>query len=618
MAFFFNDHIHTKSFTPREHQIELLYSAKERNIIICLGKSFDQTFIVTKLIQELAIDNRKSLASDGKRTIYLLENKETCAAKATHIQQLTDLKVLHCDDVDDFDSEAFSTDVQVLILTVEACHGLLSAGKILPDQINLLVIDKCHNSVTSKEVSDILSIFKSSDNSAKIVGFAVPLYSLTKEPGQLSFEIERIESLLRCQIETASDLLSILRYSPKPKEYMLGYKIEERKDEERYLRECTDVTMEFLHDHRYDPTEIYSEEFLEDIKKIPDPTEKPCEMIREFLYILETLGLWAADRAALILLLLIEKLKIKTPYERHYLLLSVVATLFLKIRAYCDDTFSGLTDAEKIYKFSTPKIHRLIEILKTFTPPIKEESTDDKSDSANNKEQTNHEKSVKTFHRRTDGGFKKPRTFRYPRGLTDPDLLCGVIFVDNSVTAKVLFYLLNELSKNEENFRFLSPLYTCEKTNDDIFCGRDLETEYRKQEEVLKKFRIHECNLLISTAILEEGIDIPKCNFVMRFDFPKNYQSYVQCKSRARATDALHILLVPESESREFVHRLAHYHYIEKILLLKCSSKEASELEEAEADAYESLMPEYKPLEGVDAPKVTLNTAISLVNRYVY
>lgn len=34
---------------------------------------------------------------------------------------------------------------------------------------------------------------------------------------------------------------------------------------------------------------------------------------------------------------------------------------------------------------------------------------------------------------------------------------------------------------------------------------RDPETEYRKQEEVLKRFRIHECNLLIATAILEEG-----------------------------------------------------------------------------------------------------------------
>ncbi|XP_011502153.1 PREDICTED: endoribonuclease Dcr-1 isoform X2 [Ceratosolen solmsi marchali] len=44
--------------------------------------------------------------------------------------------------------------------------------------------------------------------------------------------------------------------------------------------------------------------------------------------------------------------------------------------------------------------------------------------------------------------------------------------------------------------------------------------------------------------------------------------------------------------------------------------KEASELEEYEADVYDSLIPEYKPLPDVDAPKVTSKSAISLVNRY--
>ncbi|OXU22125.1 hypothetical protein TSAR_000757 [Trichomalopsis sarcophagae] len=620
MALFFNDHIHTKSFTPREHQVELLYSAKEKNIIICLGKITEQTFIVTKVIQELAINNRRTLSHDGKRTIYLLENEEACTEKANHIKQLTDLKVLKCNDVKDFDSIEFSSNTQVLILTVDMCSKLLLDDKINPNQINLLIIDKCHNLVTNCKLSKILNIFRNCDSTTKIIGFAVPLYSLTKEPGALSYEIERIESLLQCQIETASDLLSILRYSPKPKEYLLAYKIEDKKVVEKVITDFASFTLNFLSDHRYDPTEIYSEEFLEDIKKIPNPVHKPCQMIEEFLRILNTLGLWAADKAALVLLMLIEKLKIKTPYERHYLLFNVVATLFLKIRAYCDDIFNGLTEAEKILKFSTPKIHRLIEVLKTFSPPPKEETVTEnnrveKNDSANTKDQ-NHDKSVKTLHKKTDGGFKKFRPFRHSRGLTDPDLLCGVIFVDDAVTAKVLFYLLNEMSKCEESLHFLSPLFTSEKSNDELFCGRDLELEYRKQEEVLKKFRIHECNLLISTSILEEGIDIPKCNFVMRFEFPKNYQSYVQCKSRARATDALHVLLVPEIESEVYIQRLAHYHYIEKILLSKCTTKEAEECEETEADAYDSLLPEYKPLDEEDAPKVTLNSAISLVNRY--
>lgn len=52
----------------------------------------------------------------------------------------------------------------------------------------------------------------------------------------------------------------------------------------------------------------------------------------------------------------------------------------------------------------------------------------------------------------------------------------------------------------------------------------------------------------------------------MRYDFPKTYQSYVQCKSRARATDALYVLLVPQEMSKEYIWQLAQYHYIEKVL----------------------------------------------------
>lgn len=133
----------------------------------------------------------------------------------------------------------------------------------------------------------------------------------------------------------------------------------------------------------------------------------------------------------------------------------------------------------------------------------------------------------------------------------------------------------------------------------------------------------------------------------MRFDFPKNYRSYVQCKSRARAVDALHVLLVSEPISKECVWQLSQYHYIEKvpgfipyygtfiflhlccllinwyrlfsllqILLSKCSSMEPNESEEMQADACASMIPQYKPLDIEDAPKVTFNSAISLVNRY--
>ena len=113
---------------------------------------------------------------------------------------------------------------------------------------------------------------------------------------------------------------------------MIEYDEGEKSCLYKAIETCANHAMNFLKDHRYDPTEIYTEEFFEDIKKIPDPTQKPCEMIEDFLYILQTLGPWCADRAALALIMLSEKLKSKTPYERHYLLFNMVESIFVKIR----------------------------------------------------------------------------------------------------------------------------------------------------------------------------------------------------------------------------------------------------------------------------------------------
>ena len=77
------------------------------------------------------------------------------------------------------------------------------------------------------------------------------------------------------------------------------------------------------------------------------------------------------------------------------------------------------------------------------------------------------------------------------------------------------------------------------------------EMNFKKQEEVLRQFRRHEFNLLIATSVVEEGLDIPKCNMVCRFDFPENFRSYVQSKGRARAKDACYYILVDEEERKE-------------------------------------------------------------------
>jgi endoribonuclease Dicer len=55
-------------------------------------------------------------------------------------------------------------------------------------------------------------------------------------------------------------------------------------------------------------------------------------------------------------------------------------------------------------------------------------------------------------------------------------------------------------------------------------------------------------NVLITSEVLEEGVDIQTCNYVIRYDTPKNFPSYVQSKGRARSKDSKFVVMVPKKE----------------------------------------------------------------------
>uniref|UniRef100_A0A8D0ENA9 ribonuclease III n=1 Tax=Strix occidentalis caurina TaxID=311401 RepID=A0A8D0ENA9_STROC len=147
--------------------------------------------------------------------------------------------------------------------------------------------------------------------------------------------------------------------------------------------------------------------------------------------------------------------------------------------------------------------------------------------------------------------------------------------------------------------------------------NKQMEVEFRKQEEVLRKFRAHETNLLIATSIVEEGVDIPKCNLVVRFDLPTEYRSYVQSKGRARAPISNYIMLADTDKIKSFEEDLKTYKAIEKILRNKCSkSVDTNETDAEPIVDDDDVFPPYVLRPDENSPRVTINTAIGHINRY--
>ncbi|KAF2838659.1 hypothetical protein M501DRAFT_1031732 [Patellaria atrata CBS 101060] len=72
----------------------------------------------------------------------------------------------------------------------------------------------------------------------------------------------------------------------------------------------------------------------------------------------------------------------------------------------------------------------------------------------------------------------------------------------------------------------------------------NIDVSFHQQVMTMIKFRKGELNCLFSTSIGEEGLDIPDCNLVIRFDLYKTMIQYVQSRGRARHRNSKYIHMV--------------------------------------------------------------------------
>uniref|UniRef100_A0A8C4HZE6 RNA helicase n=1 Tax=Dicentrarchus labrax TaxID=13489 RepID=A0A8C4HZE6_DICLA len=92
--------------------------------------------------------------------------------------------------------------------------------------------------------------------------------------------------------------------------------------------------------------------------------------------------------------------------------------------------------------------------------------------------------------------------------------------------------------------------------------GIDYMTQ-NKQADTIRNFRNGSLNLLISTSVAEEGLDIPECNLVVRYGLLTNEIAQQQAIGRARARDSQYAV-VAQKGGREVQRELTN-EYLEEL-----------------------------------------------------
>ena len=120
------------------------------------------------------------------------------------------------------------------------------------------------------------------------------------------------------------------------------------------------------------------------------------------------------------------------------------------------------------------------------------------------------------------------------------------------MTAVVLSELINDAVKLEhETYDGIWSEYVLGHNMGETLKLSDVNMQSKQQERILAKFHQSEFNVLVSTSVVEEGLDVRKCNLVVRFDGINNYREYVQSKGRARAQKSQFIVLVEDKRKNE-------------------------------------------------------------------
>lgn len=462
----------------------------------------------------------------------------------------------------------------VIVATAQLFVDAIKHSFISIAEINVLVLDECHHARANHPYHELMKQFQYVDrlNYPRIIGLSGMLTGISSSvtPDNVEDELKALEATLQSKIVTVhkiQEYKNVLLYSTNPNEKFIRYDT---------IQDDSDIVEDLIakiDNIRWELSCVKVPGMQEINPKSLNPRTsrklKEISLLFEGVKVqLESMGLYAAYLG-------IKAIKVqyglilKKPGQKPGFLREVQKCLI-----YADELLSMLENydfenhtALKIYTNSTTKVRKLLLLLKA---------------------QFNDTKKVKD--------------------------LQSLIFVTQRSVTKCLYHLLKRYAEVDNEFPIIPDFVV--GINSEIPESIEEVTSVNNNKDALVRFRKKEVNVIVTTSVLEEGIDLQMCNLVIMFDQPTTFRCYIQSKGRARVRDSNYIVLVKDQDAERFVSQRDSYDRLDlamkKILLTKACDSEINpdDIEKEQAEMWE-------PFFTIERAVVNNLSAVALLNRFV-
>lgn len=187
-----------------------------------------------------------------------------------------------------------------------------------------------------------------------------------------------------------------------------------------------------------------------------------------------------------------------------------------------------------------------------------------------------------------------------------------IVFVEQRQTARLLKLIFDHIG---------GPNLRC-----DVLVGVNSQAgehnvSLRAQILTVSKFRRGKLNCMFATSVAEEGLDIPQCNLVVRFDLYRTMIAYVQSRGRARHRNSKYLHML-ENGNHDHRERLMQVRLDEIVMRNFCKGISRDRIlddlgsESGDLSALEeSLHPSF--VDPVSGAKLTYRSSLPVLNHFV-